>query len=343
MKKNKFKFEYQNKKEVKKAPKKFNSNNFKFEKSFNKKDRFYEKGDDKLKKRPNAFNDDFKYKKYINKNENKNFYSKSKKSFITNEKDENFFNENTEKDFIYGKKIVLENLESESNTTINKLYIAKNNKGEIVSKIISLCKEKNIIFSFLDRKILNKKFGDGNQGIVALTSPIKYTGLDNFLDKSDKKGKNFIAILDNITDPHNVGAIIRSAFIFGFSAVILPSRNSCLINSTVLKASSGAANKIDIIKTLNLNKTIEVLKENKFLILASDVTKNVKKVFPIESLKNIDDDNICIVLGSEGDGVRESIKKMSDYCITIPMKTQFNSLNVSCAASIIFYELSKNL
>lgn len=335
MKKNQINYKDQNKSQMKKN-KNIRKKEFDFNKSIHRKDKNFS---DKKE----IFNS--KERKELNRP--KHFYKNSEHNFKTSEKSykKNFIKrepvEHSCDDFICGKKIVLESLESSAG--INKLYIAKNNKGLTINKIISLCKEKSIIFSFLDKKILDKKFGDNTQGIVALTSPREYINLDEFLKRIDVTKKNFIVILDNITDPHNVGAIIRSAFIFGFSAIILPSRNACLINSTVLKASSGAVNKLDIIKIMNLNKTIEILKENKFLILVSDVTKNFSKKFPLDSLKDIEDNNICVVLGSEGSGVRETIKKASDYCINIPMKNNFNSLNVSCAASIIFYELSKNL
>ena len=148
----------------------------------------------------------------------------------------------------------------------------------------------------------------------------------------------FIVILDEIEDPHNMGSIIRTAVCAGFDAVIFPSRRNAIINATVEKSSAGAVNHIDLIMVNSLVSIIDKLKDNNFWIIATDI--NAK-----DNYYEIDycDMNFAIVMGSEKEGISSSVLKQADYKIKIPMLSNFDSLNVANAASIVIYEAVKQL
>ncbi len=236
-------------------------------------------------------------------------------------------------DFIFGRKVILTALEN--NVEINKIYLAKGSQGAIIDDIVNLCKKKRVIFNFLDRRELDHKFGENHQGVVAYINKQKYLEIEEFISRK-KTSKNLkITILDNITDPHNTGAIIRSAYAFGFDAVCIPTRHSCLVNSTVSKVSSGASNLIPIIKITNIVSTIKFLKKNNFWIIGADINgENLNDL-------NLKKQNICLVLGSEGEGIKKLVRENCDFLAKIPMKNNFDSINVSCAAAVFFYEFSK--
>ena len=295
---------------------------------------------------------------------------------------------NTEKenqDFIFGRKVILTAIENQ--VTVNRVYIAKGSKGSIVDELTTACRKNKIIFSFLEKKEMDRKFGENTQGVVAYVSANKYYDLDEILEKmtscgaqmssslrsSDsehrsgdprslhtKQNSGFpvsttendtnpiqqnstniasnasLCILDGITDPHNTGAIIRNAYAFGLNGILIPDRNSCLVNSTVVKASAGAANLLPIVKIGNIVNAINKLKEKNFWIVGVDMEG--------ESLEKTDFSgrNICFVLGSEGDGIKRLVKENCDFCVKIPLVNNFDSLNVSCASAIVFHKLAFN-
>ena len=241
-------------------------------------------------------------------------------------------------DIIKGRKPVLTAIEN--NVSINKLFISKSAKGDIISTIFRLARKKGIVFSFLDSKEIDRKGGDKNQGVVAFVSATEYLSIDELLEiaadnKKNNKNTRF-CILDSITDPHNVGAIIRSAYAFGIDGVIIPKRNCCPINSTVVKASAGSASLMNIANINNIVDTMKILKDNGFWCMGADIDGEDIKSF----VNNQKDTDLCIVLGSEGKGMKRLVKENCDYIVKIPFVRDFDSLNVSCAASIIFYTLS---
>src|SRR5574344_273055 len=243
-------------------------------------------------------------------------------------------------DFIYGRKVVKDAIDN--GVSINKVYFSKTSQGSIINDMINHCRKNHIVFSFLEKRDMDRKFGEFNQGVVAYISPKKYVELEAVISSLQTEQHSFICLLDNITDPHNTGAIIRSAFSFGAKAILIPERNSCLINSTVIKASAGAANLIDIVKIGNISNVVTQLKNNNYCIVGADICDDDSRLIFAKDLKDkIKENNICLILGSEGEGIQQHVKKNCDLIAKIDMKSNFNSLNVSCAASIIFYELSK--
>ncbi len=242
----------------------------------------------------------------------------------------------TNNSIIYGKNAVIEALES-GEREFNKILISNNSRTDTkIEKIKELALQKGIIFQFVNPQKLNQIEPDGrHQGIIAQISPVKYTGLDNFIEKYAKT-ETTVVILDGIEDSHNIGAIIRSCVCAGVKGIILPSRRGVLINSTVEKTSAGAVNHIEIIKVNSLVNAIQRLKENNYWVIASDHHAD-------DNYYDIDytNMNFALIMGAEHAGISKSLLKLSDFKVKIPMLTNFNSLNVSNAAAIILFEAVK--
>ena len=234
---------------------------------------------------------------------------------------------------IYGKNAVIEALES-NKREFNKILISNNARNDVkIERIKELVKSLDIVFQFVAPQKLNQIEPEGkHQGVIAMISPVKYTDLDEFIEKICGN----IVILDGVEDSHNVGAIIRSCVCAGINGIILPARRGVLINSTVEKTSAGAVNHISIIKVNSLVGAIQKLKENNYWVIASD--HHAK-----DNYYDIDytDMNYVLVMGAEHAGISRSILKLADFRVKIPMLTNFNSLNVSHAAAIILFEAAK--
>ncbi len=237
-------------------------------------------------------------------------------------------------DYIFGKNAVLEALKT-GKRTINKILLQKGlHSDSKTEEIINLAKKNNILFQFVPKEKFIQFKDFAHQGIVAYCSPIKYKDLHEFIDNAPKNSK--VIALDGVEDPHNVGSIIRTAVCAGFNAVIMPQRRSAVINSTVEKSSAGAVNHIDIIIVNSLSGAIETLKKNNYWVIASDA-KAKDNYFDIDYTNS----NIVIVMGAEQTGISRTILKQADFTIKIPMLKDFDSLNVSNAASVIMYEIVK--
>ncbi|MGB9779913.1 23S rRNA (guanosine(2251)-2'-O)-methyltransferase RlmB [Caldanaerobacter sp.] len=233
-------------------------------------------------------------------------------------------------DIIYGRNPVMEAIKS--GKEIEKIYVSKNAGGNI-SKIIAMAKESGIVVSTADSDTLKRLANTSNhQGIVAVGALYQYFELEDILDYPEKKGeKPFLLILDGITDPHNMGAIIRSAEAFGVHGVIIPKRRSVGINATVVKASAGAVEHIKVAKVSNINGAIKKLKERGIWIVGSDVQAE-------KNFEELDYDfPLALVIGSEGEGISRLVLENCDFIVKIPMKGKINSLNASVAASILMY------
>lgn len=234
---------------------------------------------------------------------------------------------------IFGKNAVIEALEN-NNREFNKILISNNARSDIkIEQIKLLAKKRGVIFQFVAKEKLNAIEPEGrHQGVIAQIAPIKYTDIDEFIEKH-KNTDASVVILDGVEDSHNVGAIIRSCVCAGIKGIVLPSRRGVLINSTVEKTSAGATNHISIIKTNSLVNTIQKLKENNWWVIASDhhAEQNYYEM-------NYSDMNFALIMGAEHSGISKSLLKLSDFKVKIPMLTNFNSLNVSNAAAIILFE-----
>jgi 23S rRNA (guanosine2251-2'-O)-methyltransferase len=170
------------------------------------------------------------------------------------------------------------------------------------------------------------------QGVIASVAPVEYMELEDFLNTKKDDYKR-IVILDNVSDPHNFGAIIRTAAAAGFDAVMVSNHRSVSVTPTVEKISSGAVNHIPIIKTTSLSASIDTLKKHDFWVIATQMQAK-------ENYYEIDytDMNFAVIMGAEHAGVSKSLLKASDFVVKIPMLNEFNSLNVSNALAIIIFE-----
>ncbi|MBN2544798.1 MAG: 23S rRNA (guanosine(2251)-2'-O)-methyltransferase RlmB [Spirochaetes bacterium] len=238
--------------------------------------------------------------------------------------------------YIYGINPVKEYLKTVKSGT---LYIKKNIKNIKINELIKKAKDKKLEISYLDDKKFNRQFDVlNNQGIVLKINEEYSNLIDeakflNLLD-SDSRISNII-ILDGIKDPGNLGAVLRSALLFNVDFVVLPKDNSCPINETVVKRSSGASSYLNITYVTNITRIINALKARGFWIYASDLNgENINKI-------NFREKTV-IIMGEENKGIRPLVKKNSDFIITIPTNNKIDSLNLSVSAGIFLYELFKS-
>ena len=177
---------------------------------------------------------------------------------------------------------------------------------------------------------------ENHQGVIAIVPPFEYCDVDDILKEAKNRNENpFILILDGIEDPHNLGAIIRTAETAGVHGIIIPKRRSASVNSTVNKVSAGAVEYMKVARVNNINDTIRYLKDNGVWIIGTDI--NASKYYYEEDFKG----SIAIVIGSEGFGMNRLVKENCDLLVKIPMKGKITSLNASVSAGITIYEVVK--
>ena len=227
---------------------------------------------------------------------------------------------------IYGKNSCYEYLKNEKK--VKSLYLSK---GFSDKNLISLIEKLKLEPIMLDKYQLDRLAEENHQGIIMDIGDYEYCDLDDI-------NNGLVVILDHLEDTHNFGAIIRTCVCAGAEAIIIPKDRSVSVNSTVMKTSVGSAVNIKICMVTNLKQAVDQLKEKDYWIYASDMNGDV-----YTNLKY--DGNVALVIGNEGKGVSELIKKSSDYIISIPMSEKCESLNASVAAGIIIYEIvrQKNL
>ncbi|HBD64494.1 MAG TPA: 23S rRNA (guanosine(2251)-2'-O)-methyltransferase RlmB [Clostridiales bacterium] len=235
---------------------------------------------------------------------------------------------------IEGRNPVTEALRSDAQ--IDTILISREAAQGSMSKIIELAKEKDVRVKNVDKATLDRlSENKRHQGVIAEAMEYEYKEVDDILDYAAKKGeKPFVVILDEITDVHNLGAIIRSAECMGAHGVIIPKRRAAQINGVVAKSSAGAIEYLPVARVTNISRTLEELKEKGLWIYGADMEG-----------KNVSDEKfdapVGLVIGSEGSGIGKLIKEKCDCLVKIPMKGSINSLNASCAASVIIYEIMK--
>jgi len=237
--------------------------------------------------------------------------------------------------YIYGKNPVNE-LFNDKPELVRRLYIKDNITPEEFEHIKKTIRPYKTPLQKVHIKKLIEMVGEvAHQGIIAEIKEFPYTDFDDWLNEVDLESNPLVFLLNEITDPHNVGAIIRSAVGFGASAILLPTHNQAGVTGVVYKTSTGAAHKIPIIKIGNTNQILTKLKEKKFWIAGLEADGD-KKLQDEEF-----DTPIVIVIGSEGSGMRLKTKESCDYTISIPISKKIESLNASVSASIVGYEYSK--
>lgn len=241
-------------------------------------------------------------------------------------------------DIIYGKNTILELLKTEKRN-INKIIISKSsNKDVKIDEIISMARSRGIVFQFVPKEKFLQFKDFNHQGVIAYVSPIEYIELEDFLKKQTENKYKKIIILDGLEDPHNLGSIIRTAVCAGFDAIILGQRRSTLCSATVEKTSAGAINYIDIIKVNSLVNAVDTLKKSNFWVIAAEANGK-DNYFEVDYTGM----NFAIIMGAEHAGVSKTLVKQADFLVKIPMFNEFNSLNVSNAASILIYEATRQI
>ena len=242
---------------------------------------------------------------------------------------------NEYQDQIEGRNSVLELLESGKD--INKIFISKGEKHGSINKIIAKAKERKIIIVEKDKKQINEIAQTQNhQGVIAIVPPFEYCEMEDILQTAKSKNEDpFILILDGIEDPHNLGSIIRTAETAGIHGIIIPKRRSASVNSTVNKVSSGATQYMKIARVTNISDAIEKLKKEGLWICGTDINTNT--YYYEQDLTG----PLAIVIGNEGKGMSEKVKKNCDFLVKIPMRGKVTSLNASVSTGIVIYEALK--
>ncbi|WP_418578788.1 23S rRNA (guanosine(2251)-2'-O)-methyltransferase RlmB [Hungatella sp.] len=238
----------------------------------------------------------------------------------------------TEEFIIEGRNAVLEAFRA--GKTIDKLYVQEGIKDGPVQSIIREAKKQDTIVNFVSRERLNQMSQEGrHQGVIAHAAAYEYAEVENILKAAEEKGEPpFIFLLDGIEDPHNLGAIIRTANLAGAHGVIIPKRRASGLTAVVAKTSAGALNYTPVAKVTNLAATIEELKEKGLWFVCADM--NGELMYRL-NLKG----PIGLVIGSEGDGVGRLVREKCDMVASIPMKGDIDSLNASVAAGVLAYEI----
>ncbi|MFO7296201.1 MAG: 23S rRNA (guanosine(2251)-2'-O)-methyltransferase RlmB [Caldicoprobacter sp.] len=233
---------------------------------------------------------------------------------------------------VEGRNPVIEALRA--GKTIEKILVAKGSREGAVRDILRMARERGIVVQEVDRKRLDSMSQTGaHQGIIALVVPYTYVSVEDILERARRTNEPpFVVVLDCIEDPHNLGAIIRTAECCGVHGIIIPKRKAVGITPTVVKASAGAVAYVPVAKVTNVASTLELLKEQGLWVVGAEAQATP---YNVQDMKG----PIALVIGSEGKGLRRLVKEKCDYLVGIPMKGKINSLNASVAAAILMYEV----
>lgn len=233
---------------------------------------------------------------------------------------------------IEGRNAVLEAFRS--GKTIDKLYVQKGVQDGPIQSIIREAKKKDTIINFVERERLDQMSQEGHhQGVIAHAAAYEYAEVEDLLKAAEEKGEPpFLFLLDGIEDPHNLGAIIRTANLAGAHGVVIPKRRAVGLTATVAKTSAGALNYTPVAKVTNLTATMEELKKKGMWFVCADMDGEMMYRLDLKG-------PIGLVIGSEGSGVGKLVKETCDMVASIPMKGNIDSLNASVAAGVLAYEV----
>ena len=237
---------------------------------------------------------------------------------------------NKDINLIYGKNPVIEAINAKKAL---KVFLVHNFNDQ---KVINLIRDNKLPVVNISPNEMEKMCDGGvHQGLAAELKPYQTVSLEEIIIKANKKNKKIIVMLDNINDPHNLGAILRSADVFEAAGIVLPKHNSVSLNATVAKTSAGAINYVPVAVVNNLNQAIKTLKEEGYWVVSTDGSATID----YSSIKY--DFPVVVVIGSEGKGISPLVLKNSDYVVKIPQFGHVNSLNASVAAGILLAEVHK--
>ena len=233
---------------------------------------------------------------------------------------------------IEGRNAVLEALRS--GKPMDKLYVLDGCQDGPIRTIVREAKKHDVILQFVTKERLNQLSETGkHQGVIAHAAAYEYAQVEDMLELAKSRGEDpFIFLLDNIEDPHNLGAIIRTANLAGAHGVIIPKRRAVGLTATVARTSAGALNYTPVARVTNLKKTVEDLKKQGLWFVCADMDGTVMYDLDLKG-------PIGLVIGSEGEGVSRLMKENCDFVAGIPMKGDIDSLNASVAAGVLAYEI----
>ena len=243
--------------------------------------------------------------------------------------------ENSNNNIICGRNPVLEALRS--GREIDRLFVAHGTGGGSVTAIIAKCRAKGILIKEISPQKLDYYCGGANhQGVAVMFASQEYATVDDMFALAETRGeKPFLIICDEIEDPHNLGAIIRTAEATGVHGVIIPERRSASLNATVAKAACGALEYVPVARVTNIANTIDALKERGVWVFGADMDE--------DDYTKTDFDTPCaLVIGNEGKGIGALTAKKCDAILSLPMLGKINSLNASVAAGILMYEVVRS-
>ncbi len=234
---------------------------------------------------------------------------------------------------VAGRNPVVEVLSGERE--VERVFIADGSEGS-VSKIVALAREKGVIVDFVPKEKIDAMApGVKHQGVVAKVSEYKYADMEEVFARAEASGEDpFIIILDEISDPHNLGAIIRTAECAGAHGVVIPKRRAASLTQTVALSAAGAIENMPVVQVTNLARTIEDLKERGIWVGAADMDGETYYEANLTG-------PIAIVIGNEGKGVGRLVKEKCDFVLSIPMYGKINSLNASNAAAVLMYGIRR--
>lgn len=237
-------------------------------------------------------------------------------------------------DMVAGRNAVMEALKG--SRSVNKLMIANGSTEGSIKEIIAVAKEKGVNIQYWDRSKLDSiARGIRHQGVLAQVAPVQYAELEDiFQVAKDRNEPPFIVLLDELEDPHNLGAILRTADAAGVHGVLIPKHRSCPLSATVAKTSAGAVEHVPVARVGNLVQTIKKLKQEGLWVAAADM--DGKDYYDTDLTGPL-----LLIIGSEGQGVGRLVKEQCDFVVRIPMVGKINSLNASVAGSILMYEAMK--
>lgn len=241
-------------------------------------------------------------------------------------------NDTMESNIIEGRNAVIEAFRS--GKTVDKVLILEGCQDGPINTIVREAKKHNVLIKYVKKDRLDKASETGkHQGVIAYVAAYKYAEVEDILDNARKKGEPpFVIILDGIEDPHNLGAIIRTANQAGAHGVIIPKRRAVGLTSTVARTSAGAINYTPVAKVTNIANTIEDLKKEGMWFVCADMDGDVMYNLDLKG-------PIGLVIGNEGEGVSRLVKEKCDFIAQIPMKGDIDSLNASVAMGILSYEI----
>ena len=237
-------------------------------------------------------------------------------------------------DMVAGRNAVMEALKG--SRSVNKLMIANGSTEGSIKEIVAVAKEKGVNIQYWDRSKLDSiARGIRHQGVLAQVAPVQYAELEDILQVAkDRNEPPFIVLLDELEDPHNLGAILRTADAAGVHGVLIPKHRSCPLSATVAKTSAGAVEHVPVARVGNLVQTIKKLKQEGLWVAAADM--DGKDYYDTDLTGPL-----LLIIGSEGQGVGRLVKEQCDFVVRIPMVGKINSLNASVAGSILMYEAMK--